>query len=111
MKANANADLVDFFLAFPILDQHSLHAGCGFHGPDGVIELGENGIADCFDDAAAFGFDHRKQDAVMTIDHLHVCEIALFFGICRRALDVAEENRHRRAQLLEFLLRLRPRFQ
>jgi len=111
MQANANPDLVDFCPAFAILGKRTLHTGSGLHGADRIVELGQNRVSDCFDNAAAFSFDHGKQYGVMVIDHLHVCEIAHFFGIRRRTPDVAEENRHGRAQLLELQLRLSPSFQ
>ena len=47
----------------------------------------------------------------MAIDHRHVFDVALLFGIRRGSFDVAEKNRHGRAQFLELLLGLRTGFQ
>src|SRR5207302_9148898 len=56
-------------------------------------------------------FDDGKENAVVAIDHRHVFDVALLFGKRRRPFDVAEKNRHRRAQFLEFLFGLRTGFQ
>ena len=111
MQTNPNMDLIDFVAPFPVLDQNALHVGSGFYSGDRIMEAGEDRIPNRFDNAPALTLDNGKQNTVMAIDHRHVFDIALFFGVRSRAFDVAEQNGHGRAQLFQLLLGLRTRFQ
>ena len=78
---------------------------------DRIMEAGEDRIPNRFDNAPALTLDNGKQNTVMAIDHRHVFDIALFFGVRSRSFDVAEQNGHGRAQLFQLLLGLRTRLQ
>src|SRR5438477_9190784 len=101
MQTYADMDLLDLRAAFPILEQNPLHTDTGFYRADRILEAGEDGIPDRLHYPSARSFDDWEQDTVMTIDHRHVLDIALFLSVSGGSFDIAEQDCHRRAQLLE----------
>src|SRR5437870_1371725 len=103
MEAYANTDLFAFLAPLTIFGKSALHADSCLYCIYFIVELREDTVTHGFDNAATFTFDHRKNDAVVTIDHVqHVWNIALFVGVCGRAYDIAEQNRHRLEHLRDF---------
>jgi hypothetical protein len=71
----------EFGLGVSLLFKHALHSGTSSYRCDRIIEAGHNGIAEGFDDNAAFTFNDRKKKTVVAINQRHVFEVPFFFRV------------------------------